>query len=55
VINMLGNLGAFLMPYCWGVIKDETGNFQAGLMGLSVVALVAAAMILKLRREIRRA
>ena len=55
VINTLGNLGAFLMPYCWGVIKDETGDFQAGLMGLSVMALLCAALILKLRRGIRRA
>jgi MFS transporter, ACS family, tartrate transporter len=55
VINTLGNLGAFFMPYCWGVIKDETGNFQTGLMGLSVLALAAAAMILKLRSGVRRA
>jgi MFS transporter, ACS family, tartrate transporter len=55
VINTLGNLGAFLLPYCWGVIKDETGDFQAGLMGLSVMALLCAALILKLRRGIHRA
>jgi ACS family tartrate transporter-like MFS transporter len=55
VINTLGNLGAFLMPYCWGVIKDETGHFQAGLAALSVPALVCAALILKMRREVRRA
>jgi ACS family tartrate transporter-like MFS transporter len=54
-INTLGNIGAFFMPYWWGVIKDETGNYQAGLMGLSVVALATAALILKLRRGLHRA
>jgi ACS family tartrate transporter-like MFS transporter len=48
-INTLGSIGSFLMPYSWGVAKDATGNYQAGLLALTVTTLLVAALILLLR------
>ena len=48
-INTLWQIGAFLSPYAWGVTKDATGSFRAGLIGASVVAAVEALVILYVR------
>jgi len=51
-INTLWQIGAFLSPYAWGVAKDATGSFRAGLMGASVLAVGEALAILYLRRRV---
>ena len=51
-INTLGNIGAFVMPYGWGVARDATGNFQVGLMALTAATVLAGALTLWLRRSV---
>jgi ACS family tartrate transporter-like MFS transporter len=53
-INSLANIGSFVTPYLWGAAKDATGSYHLGLMVLPVGYLVAAGLILNLRRKVRR-
>jgi ACS family tartrate transporter-like MFS transporter len=50
-INTMSQIGAFVTPYAWGVAKDATGGFQAGLFGLLVMTLMLGALTLLLRRR----
>ena len=54
-INTVGNIGAFVMPYGWGVARDATGNFQAGLMALTAATVLLGALIFLLRSRVLRA
>ncbi|MGO4431076.1 MFS transporter, partial [Streptomyces sp. MCAF7] len=42
VINSIANLGGFVAPYGFGVVKQQTGSAQWGLIGLAVFSLLAA-------------
>jgi ACS family tartrate transporter-like MFS transporter len=53
-INGLGQVGSFLMPYAWGVVRDATGDFHAGLTALIVPYVLAAGIVLSLRADHRR-
>jgi ACS family tartrate transporter-like MFS transporter len=48
-------VGAFVGPYAWGVAKDYTGGYQAGLISLAGPYLIAAALVLLIRRRARAA
>ncbi|EGD60692.1 d-galactonate transporter [Novosphingobium nitrogenifigens DSM 19370] len=50
-INMIANLGGFAMPYAWGAMRDATGAFTTGLVGLTFASLVAATLALVVRRS----
>ena len=52
-INTLWQIGAFLSPYALGVAKDATGDFRAGLIGSSVLAMSVAVLILYVRALVR--
>ena len=52
-INAIGQVGSFISPYAWGLAKDYTGSFHAGLMVLPLPFLVATAIILMLRYNAR--
>ena len=52
-IGSIGMIGSFVGPYAWGVAKDHTGSFQAGLLALTVPYLVAMTIVLVLRRRSR--
>ena len=52
-INTLGNIGAFVMPYGWGIAKDATGNFQAASVALAITSVLLAALIFGLRSRVR--
>jgi ACS family tartrate transporter-like MFS transporter len=54
-INTLSILGGFVGPYFMGFLKDVTGNYQRGLSILALPMLVAAAVMLNLRRQAARA
>jgi ACS family tartrate transporter-like MFS transporter len=54
-INGLGQVGSFLFPWLWGLAKDATGGFHLGLSLLPVAFLLAAAVVVGLRRTRRRA
>jgi ACS family tartrate transporter-like MFS transporter len=53
-INGVGQIGSFVMPFAWGVVRDATGDFRAGLTALIVPYLIAAAIVLVLRQGHRR-
>ena len=50
-IGSIGMVGSFIGPYAWGIAKDHTGDFQAGLLSLTVPYLVAAAIVLVMRKR----
>jgi ACS family tartrate transporter-like MFS transporter len=54
-INGIGMIGSFSAPFIWGVLKDRTGDFEAGLRCLPVLLLLAAGIVLMLRFSQRRA
>jgi MFS family permease len=48
-INTLGTVGGFVGPYTIGVLKDVTGSFDAGLVGMAVLMVLTAATAASLR------
>ena len=54
-INSLGQLGSFLFPWLWGLTKDATGGFHAGMSALPIPFFAAALIVLALRRKRLRA
>ena len=53
-INTICQIGAFVTPFAWGVLRDGTDSFQWGLILLVVMALVEAGLLLLLRAQVRR-
>ncbi|GAA2796154.1 MFS transporter [Crossiella cryophila] len=51
VVNSLGNLGGFVAPYGFGLIKEATGEVTWGLYALAAACLVAAVLVLFVRRD----
>ncbi|MFI5610022.1 MFS transporter [Amycolatopsis sp. NPDC051903] len=51
VVNSLGNLGGFVAPYGFGLIKQATGQVTWGLYALAAACLVAAVLVLFVRRD----
>lgn len=41
-VNSVGNLGGFFGPYMIGGLKDATGTFTSGLLGLAAILAIAA-------------
>ncbi|MFC4294728.1 MFS transporter [Novosphingobium tardum] len=52
-INTLSQIGAFVTPFAWGVLKDATGDFRAGLLLLAALALGLNLMLWQLCRQLR--
>jgi ACS family tartrate transporter-like MFS transporter len=50
-INTLSILGGFVGPYFMGFLKDLTGNYQRGLVILSIPMLLCAAIMFYLGRQ----
>lgn len=53
-INTMAQIGSFVTPYFWGVAKDATGNYRTGLMALTIMTVMLAALTLLLRSQARR-
>jgi ACS family tartrate transporter-like MFS transporter len=53
-IGSIGMIGGFIGPSVFGLAKDYTGSFQTGLLWLAIPYLVAAGIVLFLRRSARR-
>jgi ACS family tartrate transporter-like MFS transporter len=51
IINSIGNLAGFAGPFVMGWVKDQTGSYTVGLLGLGAVALVAMAVALGLGHD----
>jgi ACS family tartrate transporter-like MFS transporter len=54
-INSLGIVGGFVGPLLWGIARDATGSFHAGLMAMPAAYIVAVALILLTRHSARQA
>jgi MFS transporter, ACS family, tartrate transporter len=50
-MNTIGILGGFVGPYWMGIARDLTGNYQRGLLTMAPPMLLAAAIMLYLRRQ----
>ncbi|MGA3088447.1 MAG: MFS transporter [Terriglobales bacterium] len=55
LINSLGNLGGFAGPFLVGYLVTRTGSFISGLVSLTLCLLLAAILVLYLRRLTLRA
>jgi ACS family tartrate transporter-like MFS transporter len=53
-MNMIGMIGGFLGPYFVGFAKDLTGDYQRGLLFMSLPMLLGAAIMFYLRAETSR-
>jgi sugar phosphate permease len=53
--NLFANIGGFLTAYALGVIKDHTGTFTWGFVGISGICLVGVALSFLLARIRSRA
>jgi ACS family tartrate transporter-like MFS transporter len=53
-MNAITMFSGFLGPYWMGLMKDATGSYQAGLRGLALPALGAAAMMFALTQSLKR-
>jgi MFS transporter, ACS family, tartrate transporter len=49
LVNSIANLGGFVGPYMMGFLKDATGSFTMGLLGLAGLLTIAAASALLIR------
>ena len=53
-MNTITMFSGFVGPYWMGVMKDATGSYQAGLRGLALPALGAAAVMFLLTRSLKK-
>jgi ACS family tartrate transporter-like MFS transporter len=54
-INSLGAFGGFVGPSMVGWLKDATGSYNAGMLGMAAVLAVAIATSIRLRLAVRNA
>jgi MFS family permease len=50
-INSLGNLGGFVAPFGFGIIKEQTGSVIPGLFALAAASTIAAALVYFLKER----
>jgi MFS transporter, ACS family, tartrate transporter len=53
-MNMVGMLGGFIGPYWMGIAKDLTGDYQHGLLTLTIPALIAGGIVVLMWRNSRK-
>jgi ACS family tartrate transporter-like MFS transporter len=53
LINTMGAMGGFVGPYLVGYLKDATGSFKAGMIGLAVVLAIATLLTFSLQYFMR--
>jgi MFS transporter, ACS family, tartrate transporter len=53
-MNTITMFSGFVGPYWMGLMKDATGSYQAGLRGLALPALCAAAVMFALTRSLKK-
>ncbi|MGW8378055.1 MFS transporter [Streptomyces sp. ODS28] len=51
VINSLGNLGGFVAPFGFGLVKEATGKVTYGLYALALTSLIAALLVFLVRKD----
>jgi MFS family permease len=53
LINTMGAMGGFVGPYLVGYLKDATGSFEAGMIGMAAVLALATLLTLSLQLFMR--
>jgi ACS family tartrate transporter-like MFS transporter len=53
-MNTITMFSGFVGPYWMGLMKDATGSYEAGLRGLALPALTAAAVMFALTRSLKK-
>jgi ACS family tartrate transporter-like MFS transporter len=53
-INSVGAFGGFVGPYMVGLLKDTTGSFDAGMIGMAMILIIATGIAAALRRVTQR-
>ncbi|MGL3104246.1 MFS transporter [Bradyrhizobium sp. BR 1432] len=48
-INSIGAFGAFVGPYMMGFLKDRTGSFETGMIGMAIILVFATGIAGSLR------
>ncbi len=51
LVNSLGNLGGFVAPYGFGLVKEATGQVTYGLYALALSSVAGAALVFLIRRD----
>jgi MFS family permease len=51
IINSLGNLGGFVAPFGFGLIKEQTGSVVPGLFALAAASTIAAGLVYFLKER----
>ena len=51
IINSLGNLGGFVAPFGFGLIKEQTGSVSPGLFALAAASTIAAGLVFFLKER----
>ena len=51
IINSLGNLGGFVAPFGFGIIKETTGSVVPGLFALAAASTLAAGLVYFLKER----
>ena len=51
----MGAFGGFVGPYLVGLLKDATGSFNAGMLGMAAILLVATGLAASLKLMIKNA
>lgn len=51
IINSLGNLGGFVAPFGFGIIKEQTGSVIPGLFALAAASTIAAGLVYFLKER----
>jgi nitrate/nitrite transporter NarK len=52
-INSVGAFGGFVGPYMVGFLKDATGSFDAGMLGMAGILAIATLLAWSLKLVIR--
>jgi ACS family tartrate transporter-like MFS transporter len=53
-MNTVGMIGGFVGPYWMGIAKDLTGDYQRGLLTLTLPSLAGAGIMMLMRRDAQR-
>ena len=53
LINSVGNLGGFLGPYMFGLVKDATGSDTVGLLAIATAPVISAIVLFALGHDRR--
>lgn len=51
-VGSIGMIGAFVGPTAWGIARDLTGGYRAGLLSLFIPYALAAVIVIILRRNL---